>query len=155
MCSDILIKSWSKCMDGLYKHIGYKKTGVRSMTEEQLRSSLEKDKVYIMGKIVPPRESDSFEQMVWVSIEVYHTVGNLKNRSKADLITIKVPPEDLKPMVDTSGFDVVENHGSSSKKFSIKKSKKRKGSANGGVEEDVIEHQITINRFIFASKTSN
>lgn len=148
MCADVLIKSWSKSMEKLIRHIGYKGYQ-RSTPDEMLVKNLERDKVYIMGKIVPPRECDSFEQVVWVSMEVRHTVGNLKNMPNADMITMKVPPEDLMPMVDTSGYSM-ELNGVSSKKYSRKRNSKRK---NGG--EDEVVDQIVINRFIFASKTCN
>ncbi len=147
MCSDVLIKSWSKSMESLIRHIGYK--GYRRSTpDETLLKNLEKDKVYIMGKIVPPRECDTFEQVVWVSVEVRHTVGNLKNIPNADMITMKVSPEDLMPMVDTSGYSM-ELNGVSSRKYSRKTSKKRKDVGDGDFD------QIVINRFIFASKTCN
>ena len=142
MCSDVLVKAWSPCMEKLVKHIGYK--GYSKGGEKDPRECLKKDRVYVMGKIVPPRDCDVYDQKVWVSMEVRHTIGNLKNMANADMITMKVAPEDLMPMVDTSGYDV-EGNGISSKKYT----------SSSGVKKNKRDapEQIIINRFIFASKT--
>ena len=80
MCSDVLVKTWCPCMEKLVKHIGYKgykKNGGNAVCEKELQASLEKDKVYVMGKIVPPRDCDAYDKTVWVSMEVrLNTMSN-------------------------------------------------------------------------------
>jgi hypothetical protein len=74
MCTTVLVKAWSMSLEKLVKHVGYRRAGggssSRGMTETQLREVLKADRVYIMAKVVPPRDCDSYDQSVWVSIEV-------------------------------------------------------------------------------------
>ena len=68
--------------------------------------------------------------------------------ANADMITMKIPPGDLMPMVDAGSY-TVEVNGSSSKTYKIKGDAGRKKN-----KRDATEHnQMIINRFIFANKT--
>lgn len=73
MCTTVLVKAWSMSLEKLVKHVGYRRAGggnSRGLTEAQIREILKADRVYIMAKVVPPRDCDSYDQSVWVSIEV-------------------------------------------------------------------------------------
>lgn len=191
MCSQVLVKVWSLCMRKLINHIAYKPSG-RSRKEEdtgedeeeKLRKMMEHDQVYVMGKIVPPRAcSNDYEKCVWISIEVRHTVGNLKNIPFADMITIQVPPEDLRPMIQEAQYTSEANSaGTKSVTKYIKKKKKRKatkhknstktkhhdnGGGNSQADDDDDdenddndddnddETSIIISRFIYANKVND
>lgn len=143
MCSVVLIKAWAPCMERLVKHMTYKGLEKKG-SEDKIRASLEQDNAYIMAKIVPPRSCTDYDSLcIWVSIEVRHIVGNLKNMPYADMITIQVPPADLRPMVDASEYST-QVHGTSATKYVAKRKR-----------DDTVEGDATmiVNRFIYASRT--
>jgi len=141
MCSVVLIKSWADCMKKLVPH----------MTCDGLaKGSTKKDKSYVMAKIAPPRSGSEYEEKIWVSIEVRHTVGNLKNMPYADMITIQVPPADLRPMVNATEYKM-QRHGNSAAKYT---SNKRKRTSEKSEEETLPVEEFIVNRFIYAGKMS-
>lgn len=127
---------------------------MRGVTDAKLKETLESDSVYIMGKVVPPRDCNSYDQSVWVSMEVRHTVGNLKNMSNADMITLQVPPEDLRPMIDPSFYESGGGGGggAASNNLNRYKSKKRRNTASETPEEEKNEDDIVISRFIYSHR---
>ena len=126
---------------------------MRGVTDAKLKETLESDGVYIMGKVVPPRDCNSYDQSVWVSMEVRHTVGNLKNMPNADMITLQVPPEDLRPMIDPSFYDTTTTGGgAASNNLNRYKSKKRKSTASATPEEEKNQDDIVISQFIYSHR---
>lgn len=126
ICSQILVKGWSPCMEKLAKHIAHRRAAgssrpAVSSEEGSLQKEMKRNMVFVMGKIVPPRGCNEYDVGVWVSIEVRHTVGNLKNMPYADMITLKVPPGDLRPMVNSKDY-VVEACGTSTSKYTLTRS---------------------------------
>ena len=148
ICSQVLVKGWSQCMEKLAKHIGPRKGAstvrtVSSSEEGSLQREMKRDMVFVMGKIVPPRGCNEYDVGVWVSIEVRHTVGNLKNMPYADMITLKVPPEDLRPMVD-SGDYVVESCSTSTSKYTLAPGKRKASGNRGSGKRDVNNNQAKL-----------
>lgn len=158
-------------MEKLTRHIGYSaaKAGGRSAgtTDAQAREILKRDSVYVMGKIVPPRDCDSYDQSIWVSIEVRHLVGNLKNMPNADMITLQVPPEDLRPMIDPAAYEDPRGCAgrASAHKYTLKsrnagqggKKRKVENAADSDVGDeaakpDEVADTLVISRFIFATR---
>lgn len=83
------------------------------------------------------REVDSYSDLcIWASIEVRHTIGYLKDTSYADMITMKVPVEDLILMPANKNSVVHYNP-----------TRKRK---NRGEEEEE-EQKIAVCRFVYAT----
>lgn len=162
MCTPLLVRAWAPCMSGLLRHISYRGRG-SSATKEVM----ERDGVYVQCKVVPPREADSFTNHVWVSIEVRYTVGNLKNLPNADMITIKVPPEDLRPMIVAADYEHPESMGAASSRYTPKNggesdarqpaAKRRKGAkgSSGGDDSRTQSGSIIVARFIYASRMSS
>jgi hypothetical protein len=103
MCERVLVRAWGHAASGLVRNLRCGVTvprgapgGSPSDHVERMRDALRERRVYIAARIAPPRDSSEYALGVWVAIEVRHTVGNLKNQANADMITIRVPPCDLR-----------------------------------------------------------
>lgn len=140
MCTDILVQAWAPCLGTLWQHIPGTHT-----TQSQL-----KDRgVMLMGKLTPPRSSMGYEtNTVWVTIEVRHGVGNLRNMSHADMITVQVPPihiripAALNTKRKTSGTSLGSKHGNQA-------NTKRAG---GSSADNPPEQSCEVIRFVWAHK---
>lgn len=141
MCSQVLVKAWSPCMQTLVQHISYKglQRARGADVSEILLQTMRDNNVYIMATIVPPRDTNDYAIKVWVSFEVRHTFGNLKNMPFADMITIAIPPSDLRPMVEASSYNI-KPCGASSSTYTSKKRRRAVGGSHhkrkAGVGED-------------------
>lgn len=83
------------------------------------------------------REVDTYSDLcIWVSIEVRHTIGYLKDTSYADMITMKIPVEDL--ILMPADKSRIAYYGAT---------RKRKNRD----EESDSEPKITVCRFVYAT----
>ena len=108
MCSSVLVKGWGHGMQKLAGHIRYggSSSSRRGVSAAAAAEAMKRDRVYVLGKIVPPRECSSFTDVgVWVSLELRHVVGNLKNMPYADMITVKLHPSDLRIMLCAEDYE--------------------------------------------------
>lgn len=76
----------------------------------------------------------------------------------ADMITLQVPPEDLRPMIDPESYDPVSagQFSSVTRKRKLPPPAQRKGDSDGSGDEDEggssSSDKITISRFIHSHK---
>jgi hypothetical protein len=142
MCSKVLIQAWTApCMQKLRDHIG-------SSQQQQQR-------LYVMGRIVPPRECffNNNDHGIWVAVEVRHTVGNLKGMHNADMITLKIDPEHLRTF-DPSQYrshkqlpkGIIEYTDASHRK-------KRRREEDEDDDDD--DNEMVVATFIYANKVSS
>ena len=89
-------------------------------------------------------------------------MGNLKNLPNADMITIKVPPEDLRPMIVASEYGHPESMGAASSRHTPRAAqgreaepaaKRRRGVA--AADGAAAEGSLIVSRFIYASRVAS
>jgi hypothetical protein len=123
--------------------------------KDHIGSSQQQQRLYVMGRIVPPRECFfNNDHGIWVAVEVRHTVGNLKGMHNADMITLKIDPEHLR-LFDPSHYrshkqlpkGIVEYTGASSN------SKRKRGREEEEKEEEDDDPTV-VATFIYANKIS-
>ena len=132
MCSTVIVEAWAPCMHSLHNHLS-----VRALCESSAPGTraqkLKSSNVHVMAKIAPPRDCDSYErEKVWVSIEVRHTVGNLKNMSNADMITMLVDVAAVMLMPSTKEYAVENNNNTLAAHTYTKRMNDRSGEATRG-----------------------
>lgn len=91
----VWIKTWNnEQMKQLYKHIPF--THTQSTTSRHIvdYSKLEEEQVFVAGVLSPPRKRHVTTEGIWVSIEIRHTHGSLRNVPYADMITLCFPCPD-------------------------------------------------------------
>jgi len=189
MCTQLLVRAWSTSLQKIWKHILHSSSKNRLQAQGQqqhagqaqhaaadqtdnLERQFRRDGVHLLCTVVPPRESiqRSAEDGIWVSMEVKHTIGNLKGMSYADMITLQVPAKDL-VAVSPDALAAAEAVSDRmqyirSSRSSCGKRRRRSGSASGEEESssspqhhDDDEQQqedeediLTVYRFIYASE---
>jgi hypothetical protein len=105
MSTSVLIKAWAPSAERLSAHLG---RGVGRVSSAQRSARLQQYNVHILARIVPPRDVHTHgEACVWVGIEVRHTAGFLRGVPRADMVSVKVPAEDLVPMPSQEDADIV------------------------------------------------
>ena len=77
-----------------------------------------------------------------------HKVGNLKNIPYADMITIRVPPQDLRPMLKVQRYTVAQL-GHPAKRYTEKAASRKR--ARDQPEEEVSSSFVVV-RYVLASK---
>jgi hypothetical protein len=87
--TNVLIKAWCSDFKPFLMHIPKRRSGRRT------QAAVKEDGVHVCAVLCPPRSSSSYMQKVWVSVEVRHQNGSLRNLAHADMISLAVSPDHL------------------------------------------------------------